>query len=169
MTPPEAEPLAGVPWTAEHARAGKNGDEAEAWFFAEDKEKEETPMMTPAEMETYRGRLLDLAQQYSRGVSRLEKAALHGLGGESGGGISNIPTHFADLGNASSEEDLDIALMEVQGNLLEECNAALTRLEAGRFGVCEKCHRPIARGRLDVCPYARYCVACARKVESEMA
>jgi len=123
-------------------------------------------MITPAEMEAYRGRLLTLAQEYSKGMSRLEEAALHGLGGEAGGGISNTPTHLADLGNASSEEDVDIALMEVQGGLLQECNAALARLEAGTFGVCEKCHRAIAKGRLQVCPYARYCVACAREVES---
>lgn len=126
-------------------------------------------MRTPTEIERIRQQLLSLAQQYTRGVSRLEEEAIHGLGGEAGGGISNVPTHFADLGSASCEEDLDIALMEVQGDLLEECNAALNRIQEGRYGVCENCHRAIAKGRLEVCPYARYCVPCARKLEGTVA
>jgi RNA polymerase-binding transcription factor DksA len=34
------------------------------------------------------------------------------------------------------------------------------------FGRCEECGRPIAKGRLEVLPYARCCLGCARRLES---
>jgi DnaK suppressor protein len=43
---------------------------------------------------------------------------------------------------------------------LAEVDAALGRLDAGTYGVCETCGRPIAEGRLEVRPTARTCVGC---------
>ena len=43
---------------------------------------------------------------------------------------------------------------------LAEVDAALARLEAGTYGVCEVCGRPIAEARLEVRPTARTCIAC---------
>jgi RNA polymerase-binding transcription factor DksA len=123
-------------------------------------------MMTRGEMEAYRRWLLALAERYRGGVSQLHDEASHGLGGESGGGISDVPMHPADLGNASYEEEMNLTLLEAQEQLFEECDAALGRIANGAFGLCEECRRPIAAGRLQACPYARHCVACARKLES---
>lgn len=41
---------------------------------------------------------------------------------------------------------------------LREIEAALERVEAGTYGVCEVCGRPIASGRLEARPTARTCV-----------
>ncbi|WP_253943888.1 TraR/DksA family transcriptional regulator [Nocardioides marmotae] len=43
---------------------------------------------------------------------------------------------------------------------LAEIEAALDRLAAGTYGVCERCGRPIPAERLEVRPEARRCVAC---------
>lgn len=43
---------------------------------------------------------------------------------------------------------------------LDEIDAALDRLEAGRYGTCARCGRTIAAGRLEARPTARTCVAC---------
>jgi nucleotide-binding universal stress UspA family protein/RNA polymerase-binding transcription factor DksA len=43
---------------------------------------------------------------------------------------------------------------------LEEIAAAEARLDAGTFGVCERCHAPIALGRLRASPTTRFCVRC---------
>jgi len=126
-------------------------------------------MMTRPAIEAHRQRLWALANRYRGGVSKLRGESLHGLGGESGGGISDVPRHLADLGNASYEEELNLTLLEAQEQLLEECDAALARIARGGYGLCEECHRPIAQGRLQACPYARHCVACARKLESQAA
>ncbi len=44
---------------------------------------------------------------------------------------------------------------------LEEIDAALARVEAGTYGGCERCGRPIPAERLEVRPTARTCVGCA--------
>ncbi|MBU2696153.1 TraR/DksA C4-type zinc finger protein [Nocardioides sp. WV_118_6] len=44
---------------------------------------------------------------------------------------------------------------------LADIDAALERLDAGTYGTCERCGRPIAAARLEVKPAARTCVACA--------
>jgi len=44
---------------------------------------------------------------------------------------------------------------------LAEVDAALERVADGTYGVCERCGRPIAPGRLEARPTARYCIACA--------
>ena len=47
-----------------------------------------------------------------------------------------------------------------------EVNDALARIEQRMFGVCENCHKPISKERLDALPYARYCIPCARKLQA---
>ena len=44
---------------------------------------------------------------------------------------------------------------------LAEIDAAERRLEAGTYGSCERCGRPVAEARLDARPTARSCIACA--------
>jgi RNA polymerase-binding transcription factor DksA len=43
---------------------------------------------------------------------------------------------------------------------LSETDAALARVEAGTYGICERCGQPIPEGRLEARPVARTCVAC---------
>ena len=43
---------------------------------------------------------------------------------------------------------------------LAEIDAALARLEAGTYGTCERCGRPIEVARLEARPTARTHVAC---------
>ena len=51
-------------------------------------------------------------------------------------------------------------VLQVQGQLAE-VEAALERLAAGAYGVCEQCGQPIAPARLEARPAARTCIACA--------
>ena len=44
---------------------------------------------------------------------------------------------------------------------LTETDEALARLEAGSYGVCERCGAPIGSGRLEARPAARLCITCA--------
>ncbi len=53
------------------------------------------------------------------------------------------------------------ALVDQARRHLEEVEAALVRVAEGRYGVCERCGRPVAPGRLAARPVARACVGCA--------
>ena len=44
---------------------------------------------------------------------------------------------------------------------LAEVEAAIERLAAGTYGVCEQCGQPIAPARLEARPAARTCISCA--------
>lgn len=50
--------------------------------------------------------------------------------------------------------------------LLREIERALERIENGSFGACEECGEPIAPGRLQANPTARYCIDCAEALEA---
>ncbi|GAA1947763.1 TraR/DksA C4-type zinc finger protein [Nocardioides panacihumi] len=43
---------------------------------------------------------------------------------------------------------------------LTDVGEALARLDAGTYGTCERCGRPIAAERLEIRPTARTCVSC---------
>jgi RNA polymerase-binding transcription factor DksA len=44
---------------------------------------------------------------------------------------------------------------------LRELDAALERLDDGRYGLCEECGQPIGDARLEALPATRWCVTCA--------
>lgn len=46
---------------------------------------------------------------------------------------------------------------------VEAVEAALWRMDHGRFGCCEQCSRPIAADRLEVLPMAALCMSCHRE------
>ena len=46
---------------------------------------------------------------------------------------------------------------------LDQVDAALARVDDGTYGVCAGCGMRMPKGRLEVRPFAQYCVACAEK------
>jgi DnaK suppressor protein len=53
------------------------------------------------------------------------------------------------------------ALLEAARQQLAAIDTALRRLEAGRYGVCERCGQPIGEDRLTARPAALTCIRCA--------
>ena len=46
-------------------------------------------------------------------------------------------------------------------------DAALARLDRGQFGICDECDEPIPAKRLNVVPWAAYCVPCQDRMEAD--
>ncbi len=78
-------------------------------------------------------------------------------------------SNFADLGTDNFEKDLTIGLIENSEETLREIDAALLRIEAGTYGVCEESGDPVGKNRLMAIPWARLCIDCQRKAEEEAA
>src|SRR5690242_1102040 len=53
------------------------------------------------------------------------------------------------------------ALLAAARERVAEVDEALRRIDAGTYGRCERCGRPIAAARLEARPFARHCIACA--------
>lgn len=121
--------------------------------------------MTKADLETYRDVLLSLRQRLTGDVSHLADEALRARGGEASGSLSNAPLHMADLGTDNFEQEFTLSLLQNQEQALTEIGEALERIRQGSFGRCEECQGPIPKARLQALPYARHCVACARKLQ----
>jgi RNA polymerase-binding transcription factor DksA len=119
--------------------------------------------MTQTEMAFYRRHLTTLLARLTRDESQLMGEALEPIGGEACGGLSDVPIHPADLGTRDAEQDVKLALLENEEEIIEQVDLALVRIEQGGFGRCECCLGSIPRGRLQALPYTPYCVDCARK------
>lgn len=55
------------------------------------------------------------------------------------------------------------ALVRQVRHHLAEVDAALSRLDAGTYAVCERCGEPIGPERLEALPAARLCIRCAAR------
>jgi len=75
------------------------------------------------------------------------------------GDITKMPTHQADLGTDTMQDELDASNATRISRELAEIDAALERLysDPKRFGICEKTGEPISFERLDIIPWARTC------------
>ncbi len=78
------------------------------------------------------------------------------------GGFDDDP---ADSGSANLERDRAQSLSGHARRILAEVEAALERMDAGTYGVCENCGQAIERDRLEALPYATLCMDCKRGEE----
>jgi DnaK suppressor protein len=67
---------------------------------------------------------------------------------------------FADSGHRTAETAEVLALVEQLAAHRRDVVAALARIDAGTFGVCERCGNRIPDERLEARPIATLCVAC---------
>jgi RNA polymerase-binding transcription factor DksA len=81
---------------------------------------------------------------------------------QSGGAFTN---HMAEAATEESDRASDYFLADNQGRAVSEIEEAIRRIDDGNFGSCELCNRPIEPKRLEVIPYARYCLRCQEKAE----
>jgi DnaK suppressor protein len=63
------------------------------------------------------------------------------------------------------EQQRDLALRDRASQQLELVDAAMARLDAGTFGTCVRCGRPVPPERLEALPWAAYDIDCQRIVD----
>jgi DnaK suppressor protein len=70
---------------------------------------------------------------------------------------------FADRSHSTEERSRLIALVSALRAELLEVQRALTAIDGGTYGRCERCGNPIGEERLDAIPWAILCIDCKRK------
>jgi RNA polymerase-binding transcription factor DksA len=63
------------------------------------------------------------------------------------------------------DREVDESLDENAEVIVYEIDAALERMDAGTYGTCTRCGKPIPEERLAAVPYAVLCVTCKRDEE----
>jgi len=146
-------------------RAGKNGQSNKPIPIV----KPRKTHLNPAELEEFRGLLMEKRRELIGDVNHLQNEALgQGSSGETSGS-SSMPIHMADLGSDTWEQELTLGLIENERGLLREIDAALGRIEDRTYGICMATNKPITKSRLRAKPWAKHCIEYERKRELGLA
>lgn len=81
-------------------------------------------------------------------------------------GGSNGAMDEIDQANELIEKEMGFVMSNNMRANLKEVEEALERIERNHYGKCLQCGQDIAPKRLDVLPFARFCVTCQEKMES---
>jgi DnaK suppressor protein len=135
---------------------------------ARDEHLRDVSMLKKKDLDEFKALLRQYQSRVRGDVQQLTKGALDG-----GQGESKSPTHMAELGTDTFEQDFSLGVAERDQDLLEEIQSAIKRIEDGTYGLCEAClgeGKPpskalIPKARLKAVPFARNCVECERKRE----
>lgn len=90
------------------------------------------------------------------------EAAIAGLMRDSGDGAGDDQ---ADTGTKNITREHELALASSARDRLLQTERALERLDAGTYGLCESCGKPIGKARMQAFPRATLCVECKQRQE----
>jgi DnaK suppressor protein len=107
----------------------------------------------------------DLKRYKAMLIARREELWARGVDLPPAGGVKG---DVMDVASADAEADLQVRFRESDRQLLKDIGAAVARIQAKTFGVCEACKRPIAKARLDLVPWARLCRDCGEREQGPL-
>ena len=117
--------------------------------------------LTRKDLNHFRNRLIEKRTEIIGDVQSMEGDARN----NSGGNLSHIPMHMADVGSDNYEQEFTLGLVESERRLLGEIDEAITRISKGTYGVCVESGKPITRARLDAKLWAKYSIEVVREKE----
>jgi RNA polymerase-binding protein DksA len=119
------------------------------------------------ELARFRKMLVELKRKLTSNIGHLQNDALKSAG-ETVDELSDVPAeHMADRASDTSARDLMIRVLQDSDAELCDINVALEKIEAGTYGLCENCSRPVSKKRLKALPFARLCIACKQEEEQQ--
>lgn len=72
----------------------------------------------------------------------------------------DVERNFADSAHSTAERARLLSVMKALRANLRWVNRALTKMDLGTYGTCERCGEPIALERLEALPWAILCIRC---------
>ncbi|MGC9362302.1 MAG: TraR/DksA family transcriptional regulator [Candidatus Syntrophosphaera sp.] len=86
---------------------------------------------------------------------------------ESSGDLSSYAYHQADQGSDTNLMEQTVMMMEKEREKIRLLKEALQKIDNETFGICEMCGEKIDETRLEIIPYAKYCIDCMEKMEDK--
>lgn len=114
---------------------------------------------TAEELAEVRGRLQEEITELTAEIAKAESQIAEGDSTDGAGDDQ------ADVGAKTYEREHEMSLAYNSRDLLVQNERALQRIDAGTYGVCESCGKPIGKARLQAFPRATLCVTCKQREE----
>ena len=127
----------------------------------------------PRDLDGYRTRLQETLQQLRHDLEVSQQRSMNLSGGpdEPGSGQhwerSGYGDHQADDATEIFEREKELGLAQSLEARIAQVEHALQRIEAGTYGECESCGKPIPKARLDALPEATLCIECKAGEEAK--
>ncbi|MDP9343496.1 MAG: TraR/DksA C4-type zinc finger protein [Actinomycetota bacterium] len=121
--------------------------------------------LTEKELEDLRRSLLSERAELEAQLTELETSSFGTSQSDLSGEVA-FDEEYADAGTATFEREKDESLTDNARDLLRKIDKALARMDAGTYGFCERCGKPIEKARLKALPYATLCIKDAQAARS---
>ncbi len=109
----------------------------------------------------YQGKLKQIKLELLGDVEKNFRSAKE----ETGEAVPDI----SDEASRNYNHQLMMNLGEQDWEKLKLVDEALDSFDKGEYGICKKCEEEIPEPRLNIVPFAKYCVECLNKIEKEQA
>jgi RNA polymerase-binding transcription factor DksA len=119
----------------------------------------------PEKFRRYYRLLLDLRNHVLTQLGEHTEETLLKSSKDDSGDLSGYGQHMADAGTDTFDRDFALSLVSSEQEALSEIEAAIKRVHAGTYGICEATQKPIAKERLLAVPFTRYSTEAKKEVE----
>jgi DnaK suppressor protein len=117
--------------------------------------------LTQKESDDLRTRLDEERTELQRQLAGIEEDTFAATQSELSGDVG-LDDESADAGTATFEREKDLSIEQNVRDLLAKIDRALKRMDAGVYGICERCGKPIEKARIKALPYADLCIKDAK-------
>jgi DnaK suppressor protein len=109
------------------------------------------------EADDLRERLLTEKAELESQLATLEENTFAASQSDMSGEVA-FDDETADAGTATFERERDLSIENNIRDLLAKIDRALQRMDAGTFGICDRCGKPIEKARVKALPYVDLCI-----------
>lgn len=117
--------------------------------------------LTAKEIDDLKGRLEEEQGELRVQLSTIEEETFSASQSELSGDVG-LDDESADAGTATFEREKDLSIENNVRDLLAKIDRALTRMDNGSYGTCERCGKPIEKARIKALPYVDLCIKDAK-------
>jgi RNA polymerase-binding transcription factor DksA len=119
----------------------------------------------PEKYKRYYKLLVDLRKHLTEGIERHSEETLKRSSKDDAGDLSAYGQHMADAGTDTFDRDFALSLVSSEQEALSEIDAAIKRIHAGTYGICELTQKPISKDRLLAVPFTRHSAEAQKGLE----
>jgi RNA polymerase-binding transcription factor DksA len=113
--------------------------------------------LTANEIADLRARLLEEETELRTQLATIEEDSFASTQSDLSGDVG-LDDESADAGTATFEREKDLSIEQNVRDLLDKIARALRRMDAGTYGTCDRCGKPIEKARVKALPYVDLCI-----------